>query len=192
MFNRLFKKKTKQLSKVEFWEKYEFFELIADLHLAEKLLSEFKGGYCRKFDSAEDFHKALIEGIFDVEFDNVPDFTQIWNWFAPTCEWDSFAGIEGFELGNRIFMRTDYWKKNHDFVSGTKVSVNGEFGVIVKSELDKPNLFGTIRWDTAKENDTEDWNGMFGTFTKIGGKIIDQNHIFKYINDDGTKKTITD
>ena len=188
MFGRLFKKKTKQLSKAEFWKKYELFQLIGDLHSAEKLLSEFNGGYSTKFSSAEEFHKALVEEIYNVESDNVVDLTQIWLWFAPTSEWDSFAGIAGLELGNRIFKTADYWKKNHDFVHGTKVSASGEFGVIIKSELDKPDLFGVIRWDTEKENDTEDWTGMFESFTNIGGKIIDQDHTFKYINDDGTTK----
>jgi len=43
MFKGLFKKKKNQLSKIEYWKKWELSELITDLHKAEKLLSEYKG-----------------------------------------------------------------------------------------------------------------------------------------------------
>ena len=188
MFNRIFKKKSKELSKIEYWKKWELFELFADLHLAEKMLSEFKGGYSNKFSSAEEFYKAFVEELYEIEKDNVADFTQIWNWFAPTCDWDDFTGMDGLELGNRIFSRVDNWKKNHDFTHGTKVSLNGEFGIVIKSELDEPNFCGIIHWDSNQESDNEDWRGMFGTFLNQGGKIIDQNHQFEFINDDGTLK----
>ncbi|WP_452227601.1 hypothetical protein [Lacinutrix sp. MEBiC02404] len=188
MFNRIFKKKSKELSKIEYWKKWELFELISDLHLAEKMLSEYSGGYSGNFSSAEEFHKALVEEIYNVEFDNVADFTQIWYWFAPTCEWDDFTGMESIELGNRIFNRVNNWKKNQDFTHGTKVSLNGEFGVVIKSELDEPNFCGIIRWDTNQETDEEDWRGVFGTFLNQGGKIINDNHQFEFINDDGTLK----
>ncbi|MTI29441.1 hypothetical protein E1171_01310 [Cytophagales bacterium RKSG123] len=188
MFNRLFKKKNKELSKIEYWKKWELSELIADLHRAEKLLSEFKVGYSNNFLSAEEFHKTLVEEIYELEHDNVPDFTQIWHWFAPTCDWDDLTNMDGFELGNRIFNRVDKWKRNHDFVYGTKVFLNGAYGVVIKSKSDKPDFCGIIRWDTNNESDTEDWRGMFGTFMKQGGQIINQNHRFKFINDDGTLK----
>ena len=60
MFNRIFKKKSKGLSKIEYWKKWELFELFSDLHLAEKMLSEFKGGYSGKFSSAEEFYNAFV------------------------------------------------------------------------------------------------------------------------------------
>jgi len=75
-----------------------------------------------------------------------------------------------------------------DFNHGMKVSLGGEFGIVVKSELDKPNLCGIIRWDNTNENDQEDWRGQFGTFISLGGKIIDNKYKFKYINDNGTLK----
>ncbi|AEE20237.1 hypothetical protein [Dokdonia sp. 4H-3-7-5] len=192
MFNRIFKKKSKGLSKIEYWKKWKLFELFSDLHLAEKMLSEFKGGYSGKFSSAEEFYNAFVEHLYEIEKDNVADFTQIWYWFAPTCEWDDFTGKQGEKLGNRIFERVNNWKKNHDFVHGTKVSLDGEFGVVIKSELDEPNFCGIIRWDSNKESDNEDWRGMFGTFINQGGLIIDQNHQFEFINDDGTLKKLNE
>lgn len=76
-----------------------------------------------------------------------------------------------------------------DFISGMKVWLDGEFGVIVTSESDIPNFSGIIRWDTEKEFDFEDWRGMFASFLNLGGKIVSENHEFKYINDDETLKT---
>jgi len=75
-----------------------------------------------------------------------------------------------------------------DFYPGMKVSLDGEFGVVIKPETDSEDFCGIIRWDTDKESDFEDWGGLFGTFLNQGGKIIDRNFPFKYINDDGTQK----
>jgi hypothetical protein len=75
-----------------------------------------------------------------------------------------------------------------NFEIGMKVSLNGEFGIVVKSELDENDYYGMIRWDTASESDFESWNGLFGSFLQQGGKILEQSHQFKYINDDGSLK----
>jgi hypothetical protein len=76
--------------------------------------------------------------------------------------------------------------KYEDFQVGTKVFLENEYGVIVNL---KSHEFSTmIRWDTPDEKDFEDWSGMWGPFVQIGGKIIDSNYQFKYINDDGTLK----
>ncbi|MGB1247450.1 MAG: hypothetical protein ACPG4Z_01090 [Chitinophagales bacterium] len=99
------------LSKVDYWKKWEFFELLEDLHIAEKILAEYKGGYSGEFLSAEEFHDDLLIAIDDIEFGNQIDLTRFWFWFAPTCAWDDFVGEEGLELGNRIFERVDKWKK---------------------------------------------------------------------------------
>lgn len=74
------------------------------------------------------------------------------------------------------------------FEISMKVSLDGEFGVVVKSSLDEPNFIGTIRWDTKSEFDFEDWNGLFGSFIQSGGKILDDNYKFQFISDDGTLK----
>lgn len=101
----------KNLSKEDYWKKWEFFELMKDLHLASEMLSQREGGYSAKFLSAEEFKDALDDKIDDIEFGNQVDLSSFWIWFAPTCAWDAFAGIEGIELGNRIFERVDKWKK---------------------------------------------------------------------------------
>jgi len=111
MMSRFFKKKTKQLSKVEYWKKWQFFELLDDLHKAEKLLAEFKGGYSNRFDSAQDFHSHLVDFIDDIEYGNQTDLSKLWIWFAPTFDWDDLVGMDGLEIGNRIFERVDNWKK---------------------------------------------------------------------------------
>ncbi len=77
---------------------------------------------------------------------------------------------------------------NDSFKIGMKVYLNGEFGVVVKSELDKPNFYGMIRWDNPKESDFEDWRGQFGTFKDIGGQILHQTYQFEFICDDGNLK----
>ena len=76
----------------------------------------------------------------------------------------------------------------NDFIHGMKVHQNGEYGVVIKSELDTANLCGVIRWDNSRENDSEDWRGQFGTFIQLGGKVIEDNYSFHFINDDGSLK----
>ncbi|MBW1655806.1 hypothetical protein [Flavobacterium quisquiliarum] len=74
------------------------------------------------------------------------------------------------------------------FIYGMKVTLGNENGIVVIDDLDEPNFCGVIRWDTPKENDTEDWRGLFGTFIQIGGKIIRDDHPFQFIKDDGSLK----
>ncbi|AZA51837.1 hypothetical protein [Chryseobacterium sp. G0201] len=75
---------------------------------------------------------------------------------------------------------------DNDFNPRTKVFLDDEYGVVL--DIMRSGFYGMVRWDTPKELDNEDWIGLFGVFTQIGGKIIDQNHQFKYINDDGSLK----
>ena len=77
----------------------------------------------------------------------------------------------------------------NEFSYGMKVTQNGEFGIVIKAEPDWPNMYGIIRWDNSRENDTEDWRGQFGAFIQIGGKILDENYSFEFINDDISLKT---
>jgi len=73
-----------------------------------------------------------------------------------------------------------------DFIQGMKVSLNGEFGVVIKSNNEYSDFQGIIRWDTNNMNDFEDWSGLFGSFIEIGGKILDEEYVFQFINDDGS------
>ena len=77
----------------------------------------------------------------------------------------------------------------NEFSYGMKVAQNGEFGVVIKAEPEWPTMYGIIRWDNSRENDTEDWRGLFGTFIKLGGEILDENYSFEFINDDGSLKS---
>lgn len=97
------------MNKIDIWKKYELFELFEDLESAQKILAEFSSGYSRKFLSAEEFCKAFEEVVYDLRHQNFPDFNQICLWFAPTSVWDDFVGINGMELGNRIYERANRW-----------------------------------------------------------------------------------
>ncbi|MFM9836887.1 MAG: hypothetical protein ACKVOQ_01410 [Cyclobacteriaceae bacterium] len=77
-----------------------------------------------------------------------------------------------------------------NFELGMKVSLNGEKRVIVNSNLREINSYGVICWDTNRESDSEDWRGLFGSFKDDGGMIIESDYEFKFINDDGTLKTV--
>lgn len=76
------------------------------------------------------------------------------------------------------------------FYFGMKVSLDGEIGVVIqgegKSDWDKEA--GIIRWDTNKEVDSEDWRGLYGSFIDSGGKEIDTQTKFKFIDDSGLLK----
>ncbi len=72
------------------------------------------------------------------------------------------------------------------FKVGAKVFLDGEYGVVIN--LKKHEVSTIIRWDTPMENDIEDWCSMWGTFIQMGGIVIDPNHQFQYIQDDGSLK----
>jgi|SRR4051812_48540185 hypothetical protein len=113
MLNRLFQKNhSDKISKVDYWKKWELFELFDDLNEAEKLLIDIATD--RHRNELLLFKNEFIEELHEIEDDNVPDFTRIWQWFTPTKEWENLIGIDGKELGDRIFKRTDRWKKNQD------------------------------------------------------------------------------
>jgi len=186
MFKRLFQKRNSdKLSKVDYWTKWELFELFDYLHKAERLLTDI--GNDKGAGEFLKFKKDFTEELYEVKGDNVANFTRIWEWFTPTKEWEIYSGQQGKKLGNNIFRIVDKWKRNQDFVTGTKVLLNNEFGVVL-DKTDGNSMYGQIRWDTNKENDIEDWAGLFGSFLQTGGQIINQEHKFIFINDDGTTK----
>ena len=186
MFKRLFqKRKSDGLSKIEYWKKWELFELFDELHKAENLLVEILDK--KNDDELIKFKNEFTEELYEIEGDNVADFTTIWEWFTPKKEWELFCGQQGRKLGIKIFRIVDTWKRNQEFISGTKVMLNDEFGVVLNKTSDN-DICGQIRWDTNNENDIEDWRGLFGSFVETGGQIINQQHKFTFINDDGTTK----
>ena len=189
MFKRLFQKKSeKTLTKSDYWKQWGFSELFDDLEKAENLLNKIqKSNNILEF---RNFKLDFIEHLYEIKGDNVVDFSIIRKWFLPNNEWNNFTKEEGKELGMKIFQRADKWKRNDDFFGGTKVSLNNEYGVVIDKK-DRNNMYGLIRWDTEKEIDFEEWSGLFGIFLNEGGKIIEQDFVFKFINDDGTMKKVS-
>ncbi|RAV97619.1 hypothetical protein DQQ10_27530 [Pseudochryseolinea flava] len=184
--SKIIRDKGEKLSKIEYWKKWEIFELFDDLHEAEQLLNSRKSKGYRH----DKFKTEFTEEFGEIEGDNVADFTRIWQWFSPNNEWDKVVGPEGEELRRRIFKRTDRWKRNQEFIPWTKVSLKEEFGIVLDKTVDN-NVVGLIRWDTEKETDVEDWRGLFGSFLQSGGQVVDHDHKFKFIDDKGELKKVS-
>ena len=77
-------------------------KLIELLDKAEKLASEFSGGYNAQFLHAEEFYMNLKESIYKLKQDDKTQLEILQFWFGPTCAWDTFVGREGQELANEI------------------------------------------------------------------------------------------
>ena len=114
LLRHIFKRNKPDISKLEYWDKWELRDLLEDLHLAEDMLENYTGGYSGEFLSAEEFADALSDAVYDIEFGNKSDLSKFWIWFAPTCTWADFVGMEGTDLGNRIFSRVNKWQKAYD------------------------------------------------------------------------------
>ena len=84
--------------------------LLADLNEAEKILSEYSGGYSGRYFSAEEFHADLLDRIKKLESGEKKVIEDLWIWFAPISQWDDFVG--DVHLGDRIFQRLDQIKRN--------------------------------------------------------------------------------
>jgi hypothetical protein len=78
-------------------------------------------------------------------------------------------------------------KEDNNFYPNMKVFLSGEYGVVTNDfwDLNQIKIYGVIRWDT-KEDDFEDWRGLFGSFKDMGGNEVTSDYKFKFINDDGT------
>ena len=157
------------------------------MHKAESILIELENTNLKDRQQLLNFKEIFIEELYEIKGDNVVDFTKIWEWFKPNKEWENIIGLSGKELGTMIFFRVEKWKRNHDFIPGSKVSLNNEFGVVINNSHND-ELYGLICWDTKKESDTEDWRGLFDSFLQAGGKVIKQDYEFKFINSDGSRK----
>lgn len=72
------------------------------LDSAEKLASEFSGGYSGQFLSAEEFHLALTDSISRLKQGDRTQLDELNLWFLPTSCWDDFVGRDGQELANEI------------------------------------------------------------------------------------------
>ena len=76
------------------------------------------------------------------------------------------------------------------FYFGMKVRNGDEIGLVIKPEVnsdwDKEPLL--ILWDTAKENDIEDWRGLYKSFIDSGGMEISSDTEFRFITEEGELK----
>jgi hypothetical protein len=187
MFNWLFgKKKSKPvLSKVDYWKAFELYALFDDL---DRVMAVLEHTDDTRIDFIA-FKDWFSEELGELEGANVPDFSRIWAWFAPGSNWDRLMGRQGLELGRSVFKRADWWKRNQDFLPGTIVSLNGEYGVVLKDATD--GLYGLLRWDTDKAQDSEDWRGLWGTFVAMGGRVLEE-YEFRFIGPDGGLKNNTE
>lgn len=77
-------------------------KLIDLLDKAEKLASEFQGGYSGQFLLAEEFHRALFDSINKFKQGDKSQLDKLHIWFLPTSCWDDFIGKDGQDLANKI------------------------------------------------------------------------------------------
>ena len=77
--------------------------LYIQLYKAEKLASQFTGGYSDHFFSAQEFHAALADSIAKLKSGETDQLNRLWLWFAPSYDWDDFTHQEGQDLANEIF-----------------------------------------------------------------------------------------
>ena len=93
-------------------DKSKIQKLLILLDEAEQLVGQFTGGYSNRFIGAEEFHSALKISIQKLREGETTEIETLWIYFAPTCSWDDFVGLEGMELGNEIFELLDAIKKS--------------------------------------------------------------------------------
>ncbi len=79
--------------------------LITDLKKAERILSEYSGGYSGEHLSTEEFYTDLVDRIKKLVNGDESVIEDLWIWFAPTCQWDDFFG--DIDLGETIFQQLD-------------------------------------------------------------------------------------
>jgi len=77
-------------------------KLIDLLDKAEKLASEFQGGYSGQFLSVQEFHQALFDSINKFKQGDRTQLDKLYFWFLPTSCWDDFIGKDGQDLANEI------------------------------------------------------------------------------------------
>ena len=92
-------------------KQFDYNSLINLLDKAEKLASEFHGGYSGQFLSAEEFHHALLDSITKFKQGDEKQLEKLQIWFLPTSCWDDFIGKEGEDLANEISVLLSILKK---------------------------------------------------------------------------------
>jgi hypothetical protein len=77
--------------------------LIKLLVKAEKMISQYQGGYSQEYLSAQEFHNDLKDAIEVYKNGDNSTLDKFYIWFAPTCQWDDFIGKSGEKIADEIF-----------------------------------------------------------------------------------------
>jgi len=127
--------------------------LINKLEKAEKLLSEFRGGYSGEFLSAQEFHSAFKNSLEALKKDKLDSLSQFYFWFLPTSTWDDFTNGDGLELGNEIFSILTAIRKKIISIDLSKIKSMEDFHNILNLELSFPDFYGR-NWDAFRDSIT--------------------------------------
>ena len=90
-------------------------QLITNLEKAEKLLSQFRGGYSGEFLSAEEFHKAFLNDLELLKTGRLETLDEFYFWLLSTSCWDDFTDSDGLALGDEIYSDLLEYRKKHPF-----------------------------------------------------------------------------
>jgi hypothetical protein len=111
MFNFFSKNKKQAKPEIQEEQDLDIQDLIKLLKQAHIKLTSYTGGYSGEFTSASEFKRELSKEIDEISNKNKTDLKNIWTWFAPTCAWDDFVGMDGQDLGDKIHDFADKWRK---------------------------------------------------------------------------------
>ena len=81
----------------------DYDRLLVLLEEAKELASQYSGGYCSQFLSAEEFYSALSESINLLKQGDEDQLYKLYIWFLPTACWDDFIGTAGIYLGHEVY-----------------------------------------------------------------------------------------
>lgn len=128
-------------------------DLITKLEKAEKLLSEFRGGYSGEFLSAQEFHTAFVKNLELLKAGRLETLNEFYFWFLPTCHWDDFTNGDGTDLGNEIFSNLSDHRKRDIYIDLSRLKSIDDFHKTVKLELSFPDFYGE-NWDAFRDSIT--------------------------------------
>ena len=78
-------------------------KLLQLLEQSIQILETCSEGYSGEFISAEEFCATFKLSVSKLRNGDNTQLKKLWTWFAPTCQWDDFAGSYGIDLGDDIF-----------------------------------------------------------------------------------------
>jgi hypothetical protein len=93
--------------KAEMASTSEYQELLSQLGVALAILELPGNTKPFRFTSKEAFGEKLKMSESNLRELELEEIENLWRWFSPANEWDNFTGIEGADLGARIFDLVD-------------------------------------------------------------------------------------